>query len=232
MTTTQKQWQLRYLGYYSGRIDGIWGRLSIEATEKFQNAFDLGNDGIFGPMTESKSISLIRSIQKAITDGSIAIDGLAGPETQRRTIQWQAAHGLPTTGEADEATRRAIASQKKEEPEGDWWKGIKHFSRNEFRCPCGRCGGFPVEPDRELVELADEVREELGVMPVSSGVRCQEHNDELPGSVPNSRHVRAKAMDFRVEGKTSAEVLAHVRTKPNVRYAYAIDELYIHMDVE
>lgn len=231
MTVKQKQWQLRYLGYYSGRIDGIWGRLSIEATEKFQNAFGLGNDGIFGPMTESKTVSLIRSIQKAITDGTIAIDGLAGPETQRRTIQWQADEGIPTTGMADEFTRQAIINLGAIDPGENWWKRIKYFSRNEFRCPCGRCGGFPVEPDRELVETADETREELGVMIITSGVRCQEHNDELPGSVPNSRHVRGKAIDFRVEGKTSAEILPHVSKKPNVRYAYAIDGLHVHMDI-
>ena len=36
MTTKQKQWQLYYLGYYGGEIDGIWGAGSKAATVSFQ----------------------------------------------------------------------------------------------------------------------------------------------------------------------------------------------------
>lgn len=38
-------------------------------------------------------------------------------------------------------------------------------------------------------------------------------------------------MDFRVKGKTSAQVLTYVKTLP-IRYAYAIDGNYVHMDVQ
>jgi acyl dehydratase len=37
-------------------------------------------------------------------------------------------------------------------------------------------------------------------------------------------------MDFRIEGKTSAQVLAYVQQQPEIRYAYAIDSQYVHMD--
>ena len=66
----------------------------------------------------------------------------------------------------------------------------------------------------------------------SSTVRCQAHNDELRGSVKNSRHVSGRAMDFRIRGWGSERTLALVRKQPEVRYAYAIDESYVHMDVE
>jgi len=36
MTIKQKQWQLYYLGYYGGEIDGIWGAGSKAATVSFQ----------------------------------------------------------------------------------------------------------------------------------------------------------------------------------------------------
>ena len=69
-----------------------------------------------------------------------------------------------------------------------------------------------MEPDELLVRLADKVREHFGApATVSSGVRCQAHNDELPGSVPNSYHVRGKAMDFCIRGWGAARTLALVR---------------------
>ena len=78
MTIMQKQWQLYYLGWYGGGIDGIWGVESKAAAVRFQKEYDLDADGIFGALTIAKSVEIIKTIQKEITDGKIAIDGLAG----------------------------------------------------------------------------------------------------------------------------------------------------------
>jgi uncharacterized protein YcbK (DUF882 family) len=51
------------------------------------------------------------------------------------------------------------------------------------------------------------------------------------GGVSNSRHLEGKAMDFSIRGKTSAQVLAYVQKQPEIRYAYAIDGSYVHMDI-
>ena len=48
MTIKQRQWQLYYLGYYSGEIDGIWGVQSKAAAVRFQKDYALDVDGIFG----------------------------------------------------------------------------------------------------------------------------------------------------------------------------------------
>lgn len=81
------------------------------------------------------------------------------------------------------------------------------------------------------MELADRVRQHFGVpVVVSSGLRCKTHNANV-GGVANSRHLSGRAMDFCVTGRTSAEVLSYVRQQPEVRYAYAIDGQYVHMDV-
>ena len=89
-----------------------------------------------------------------------------------------------------------------------------------------------MEPDETLVRLADQVRDHFGApVMVSSGVRCQVHNDELPGSAKNSYHVKGKAMDFCVRGISGAELLAYVKTLP-VHYAYQIGNSdFVHMDV-
>lgn len=68
MTIQQKQWQLYYLGYYSGKLDGIWGAQSNAAAVRFQKDSDLDADGVFGVLTIAKSIEIIKAIQKEITD--------------------------------------------------------------------------------------------------------------------------------------------------------------------
>lgn len=145
------------------------------------------------------------------------------------TLAFQRDSGLVADGIFGAITRetilRVICRQ-------DWWTEIRHFSRQEFACKCGRCGGFPAEPEEKLVKTADAVRAHFGAaVLVSSGVRCGVHNTAV-GGVANSRHLTGKAMDFRVVGKTAAEVLCYVNQCPDIRYAYAIDPNYVHMDVE
>ena len=185
MTMEQKQCLLRYLGYYAGAIDGVWGEKSQRATIDFQRAYmeQMEVDGIFGASTEKRILEVI------------------------------------TTGEKPKTA--------------DWWKEIKHFNRNEpnIACPCGKCGGFPVEPSETLMLLADRVREHFDApMIPTSTVRCQAHNDSLKGSAKNSYHILGKAMDFYIPGRTAAEVVAYVKTL-GVHYTYAIDEKAVHMDV-
>ena len=230
MTIKQKQWQLYYLGYYGGGIDGIWGAGSRRATVRFQEDNGLDADGIFGARSEEKSLELIRDIQKTVTDGKIAIDGLAGLETRDATVRWQSEHGLTPDGIAGTETRAAIAEETEDE---DWWAGIRFFSPKEFACKCGRyCDGYPAQMQRGVVELADRARAELaGVGFVSSGLRCPQHNANV-GGVANSRHLRGKAIDLRIEGKSARQTLAWVLRQPEVRYAYAIDGYYVHMDIE
>ena len=190
MTAEQKQCLLRYLGFYAGAIDGLWGEKSQRATIDFQRAYmaPTAVDGIFGAATEKRILEVIITGEKPVDDKMSAT--------------------------------------------ADWWKDIRYFTRAEFRCPCSRCGGFPVEPEEKLVRLADQVREHFGSpVIVSSGVRCQAHNDVLPGSVKNSYHLRGKAMDFCVRGVPGAKLLAYVKQLP-VHYAYQIGNSdFVHMDV-
>ena len=188
MTIRQRQWQLYYLGYYNGGIDGSWGSLAKAAAIRFQKDNGLDADGIFGTLTAAKSIVVIKMLQKEITDGKTAIDGLAGLETKDLTAQWQRENGLTADGIAGPVTRGKILKQSESEAEA-WWHGIQHFSRKEFACKCGRyCDGYPAQMQREIVELPEKARVELkGAGLVSSGLRCVRHNANV-GGVSNSRH--------------------------------------------
>lgn len=190
MTVKQKQCLLCYLGYYNGKIDGIWGSLSAAATAAFQHDNELKADSVFGSLTEEKILQVITNNETAAEDNA--------------------------------------------EDDGSWWDSIEHFKRDEFKCKCGGkyCNGFPVEPQKELVQTADRVRKHFNAAAiVSSGVRCERHNANV-GGVSRSRHKLGKAMDFCVAGITSAQLLEHVQQQPEIRYAYAIDSRYVHMDVE
>ena len=178
-------------------------------------------DGIWGEKSQWATIDFQRSYME-----QTEVDGIFGATTEKRILEVIATGEKPVV--KDNLT---TGSGVKVDTAPGWWKDIRYFTRSEFRCPCGRCGGFPVEPDETLVRLADKVRAHFGApATVSSGVRCQAHNDSLKGSVPNSYHVRGKAMDFCVRGVPGERLLAYVKTLP-VHYAYRIDDSFIHMDV-
>ena len=194
MTVSQRQALLFYLGYYTGPLDGDWGKGSRAGCQAFQRSESIPVDGLGGPVTDGKLLEAVA----------------AGRMKQAAPEQKQTAEGP------------------------DWWKEIRYFRRDEpgIFCPCGRCGGYPVEPSETLMRLADRVRTLAGApATVSSTVRCAAHNAELKGSVPNSRHLQGRAMDFSVRGWSSARLLALVKQQPEVHYAYAIDGQYVHMDV-
>lgn len=170
-------------------------------------------------------------------------DNIWGNQSQRAMGLFQYDFGLPVTGTGDpitdEALLKAVAEwepEKSQTPGSEyWWDEIEYFDRSEFKCTCGGrgCNGYPAEPRERLVRNADMARKHFGRPAiVSSGVRCQLRNSELPGSAANSLHLTGRAMDFGIPGVSSAQLLAYVKKLPEVHEAYPIDESYVHMGVE
>lgn len=185
-----------------------------------------------------------------------AIDGVDGPRTRAALEAFTADYGVGAEGlpgavagmvpKRNKPPNTASCSEKPNSSKtGTFWDDIAHFSREEFRCPCGKCGGFPVEPVEAIVREAEALRVALGVPVVivppdghsgGSGVRCQAYNDSLKGSVPNSRHVQGKAVDFCAPGVANAVKeawLAREKAGGRLRYYYRIgNSNNYHMDVE
>lgn len=160
------------------------------------------------------------------------IDGKFGPASREATRAFQADYGLTPDGSFGPLTQAKILQVLTGNQ--DFWQDITYFRKEEFRCKCGGafCDGFPAQPSEVLVRAADALRTHFAARcNVSSGVRCETHNAKV-GGVANSRHLRGKAMDFCVEGKPASAVLSYIKSLPQIRYSYAIDQSYVHMDVE
>ena len=175
------------------------------------------------------------------------VDGIWGDKSRQATANFQSDFGLEPDGVFGDATLARIkkviatgeppARQPQEGSGGeDWWKDIKYFTRDEpgIACPCGRCGGFPVDPTEKLMRTADSIREELGPMIPSSTVRCQAHNDELQGSAKNSFHLTGRAMDFNCPKSSRTQIeacLSRKKTAGEIRYWYRMSSGWYHFDV-
>lgn len=255
MTPKQAQWQLLFLDYYDGAIDGIWGQKSKAATLQFQRDFfedSVAHDGKFGASTAGKTQEVVDRIQDvliATVDSSLKDDGLAGPKTMEALKVYQQAKGLSQTGRVDDATWDMLMQEipslpdREPVPESDagggtttvitFWSGIVYFKRNEMRCKCGGkyCNGFPAEPQQLLMELADRARKHFGAPAhVVSGLRCHRWN-QFQGGVANSQHMYGEAMDIRIDGVTADALLAWMKQQPEVRYCYKINSTNVHFDI-
>ena len=243
MSVKQMQYQLFYLGYCATENPANLDAAKIcEATKALQVNCNLAATGAWDTATINKSIEIIKDTQKAlnrVAKISLAVDGLAGGMTKNATRAYQKSVGLPQTGIADATTLKKLsddlecADKLDKMTDDDFWGTIKYFKRSEFACKCGKyCNGYPVEPNRLLVQTADKVRSKFGrPMSVSSGIRCKTHNANV-GGASASRHMLGKAMDFKIEGVNHNTVLAYIKTLPEIRYAYLINnDGWIHMDV-
>ena len=157
-----------------------------------------------------------------------AIDGAGGPKTRETVKAFQQAEGLDPDGIAgphtQERLREAVASGEK--PVGDkmsateykmsatadWWKGIRYFTRAEFKCKCGGryCDGYPAEIDMSMVKIADKIREKIGKpIAINSGLRCKTHNANV-GGVSNSQHLYGNAADLGCPTGCTPEQMASI----------------------
>lgn len=207
MTTKQRQHLLAYLGYYVGNVDGDWGTLSKTACRAFQEDFQ-----------------------------GIKVDGYGGPETDK-ALRHAVAYDMFRVADAvDKIPENSVPVDKETLTTGTFWDDIEFFTRDEFKCKCGQyhvpyCSGFPAEPKEAMVRIADQIRRHFGKPAnVISGLRCPQHNADSDGAV-NSQHMYGEACDICVEGISSAELLAYVKTLPGVRYAYAINATNVHFDI-
>lgn len=205
MTIKQKQCLLTFLGYDTGGVDGIWGPKSRNATEAAQEDLGIPADGVWDAQTET---AILEAVYTYDVDAPIQEENV--PATDNDSINAELSR---------------------------LFEGIRYWSPEEFRCRCGEyhkpyCNGFPVLPDRTLLELVDDLRHNAGRPGHrSSAIRCHQHNIDSKG-VADSRHKTGKALDFYIEGMSGSKLLAAAKADPRTRYAYIIEGAWVHVDVQ
>lgn len=161
-----------------------------------------------------------------------SLDGVDGPKTQAALSAFKRDYGIGADGLVGAVAGTVTKIEKKMET---FWDGIHYVPRVEWKCPCPRCGGFPVEPKQGIVEFVEGARVHFNRKAhISSGVRCKAHNNETPGSVSNSRHLEGKAADFCIEGVSGAVLKMYCDqavAKGILRYCYIISGGYVHADI-
>lgn len=80
----------------------------------------------------------------------------------------------------------------------------KDFKPTEFRCPCGRCNGYPTWMKANELRNIQAIRTHYGKpMVVTSALRCKDHNYKV-GGIKSSKHLEGRAVDFYMAGVTDS----------------------------
>lgn len=168
-------------------------------------------DGIPNGVYDDKTRDAVYDFQSAY--GTIGVDGIPGPEVEK-ALKDAVAYGMPKYKES-----------------GDFWDDIKYFKKSEFKCKCGKCGGFPADPDEKLVRTLDTIRAHFGVpVRVNSGIRCKTHNANV-GGASGSQHLYGTAADIVIRGITPKQAAAYAETLLPNTGGIGIYSWGIHVDV-
>ena len=109
----------------------------------------------------------------------------------------------------------------------DDWYTIKHFTHDEFTCPC--CGGNKISIN--LVKKLDEARELAGIpFVINSGYRCKKHNKVVGGTITSS-HLKGLAVDLKVTNSRSRYIILTALIKVGFN-RIGIGASFIHCDID
>ena len=82
-----------------------------------------------------------------------------------------------------------------------------NFSRAEMQCKCG-CG--LAHMDENFMKMLQQLRDKLGALPITSGVRCENHNKKS-GGYPKSAHLQSIGADIRIYGPRALALVEEAR---------------------
>lgn len=181
MTAEQKQCLLRYLGYYAGDIDGVYGQQTKAAVERFQEDF-----------------------------GGIVVDGLAGQETDK-ALRHAVAYGMPEEVVKENLTTASADAEQYLQSDGCYHipRGVdvqlsKNLWAHEIHCQGNGCCKESII-SRQMVEMFQRIRDDYGdsieiATAGGSGYRCSIHNSEVGGAYA-SLHMTGNALDLHCRDK-------------------------------
>ena len=195
--------------YYTGDVDGLYGRLSRKAIEDFQRDFGL-------TVTGTADLATDQALRHAVAYG-IPVQGSSATD-----------NNVGDNAAAEDSSDLDLETYS-------WWDEIEFFDPEEMKCKCGGqyCDGYPHEIQPLLMQILDRARRWSGhPIKVVSGLRCETWNS-IQGGVANSQHKYGEAVDVYFYGVSVSSALAWLQSQPDVRYAYQISgSSNIHFDIQ
>jgi zinc D-Ala-D-Ala carboxypeptidase len=189
-------------------------------------------------LSEGSSGSDVRELQIRVagwvadspTQTYLGVDGQFGPATKAAVIRFQRAYGLASDGIVGPATQAKLNELERS-------NGTKHFNYSEFYSKDGsgfsggRVSSATVKENvRRLMYKLEAVRVKIGNKPITinSGFRSVSHNNNTPGSSPNSQHTYGIAADIKSSG-VSLTTLRNVARSSGFSGVYN-GSSYTHLD--
>lgn len=108
----------------------------------------------------------------------------------------------------------------------------RNFSTDEMMCHCG-CMDSDMDSDfmKQLQEIRDEMKRPLKI---SSGVRCEKHNQKVSSTGKNGPHVHRKAVDIIIAGADALRLIdvarKHGMSGIGISQRGPHSKRFIHMD--
>lgn len=155
------------------------------------------------------------------------VDGDFGEKTETAVKAFQKDAGLKTDGVVGENTQKALDNIKVLSVKTDGNKSIsKNFKVKEFAC---KDGSDQLVLDEDfIVSKIQKIRTHFGVpVTINSAYRNATYNKKVGGS-SNSYHVKGRAFDIVVKGKTPTEVAKYAKSigiKGIIQY-----NTFVHVD--
>ena len=104
----------------------------------------------------------------------------------------------------------------------------EYFNTDEFKCKCG-CDEVIV--NQKLVKALTDVREYFKKpVIITSGFRCEGHNNKVGGS-KKSKHILGAAADFKVKDVHADEIADYLLEKYPDTYGIGRYKVRTHLDV-
>ena len=82
-----------------------------------------------------------------------------------------------------------------------------NFSVSEMSCRC--CG--KEDMDSEFMRMLQELRNEVGPLRITSGFRCEDHNERISSTGRHGPHTEAKASDILISGEQAMMLFEKAR---------------------
>lgn len=212
MSIKEKQKFLKEQGFYTGNIDGKWGKLSKQATKNFQKSQHILADSIWGKNTESKAHIIKKGNWKV---------GLV-------KFTYHRISGNTDLVYIDENCLLSKNFRLKE-----YMMFEKTIKKYKLKIDRNECILY-----EELVNADQKLRDALGSITINSGYRNAKYNKAI-GGASGSCHIKGMASDKVVSGKKPKEVQEYIKkhykelgyygleskTKPNCNQ-------YTHADIK